>query len=209
MSFTRFPALLKYVCCLSLLLIGAFSVSAQKVAAPADFLPFLAAQSGQDTRVNQPILKVKLRELYYNDSLARVINELDQTRLLAAQGFYGAGPLLKRDFHLSAADFQQIKEAITKPAKAHWDSTDFPGFLVTRHSLSSFDYYSYSLPIYLKGKKLILVKRQYNGGSSRQTWNCWEVYKIIQAGKYQFVRSYLRKDSGFRKGAEEQEIFEE
>ncbi|AKQ46824.1 hypothetical protein TH63_16230 [Rufibacter radiotolerans] len=161
-----------------------------------DFLRYLSEQAGQHNRVDKTILPVPLADVYLNDSLLAKVNFSDESRIMARQGWFGAGPMLRLDYKLSKQDFAHIKNRLRKQDKFEWTQEDFPEniMVLQQLSLAPATYYAYSYPIVLLKKNLVLVKRHFHSERSGSRWTCLEVYRITKPGHYQLENCYLRTD---------------
>jgi hypothetical protein len=161
-----------------------------------DFLRYLSEQAGEHNRVDKTILPVPLSEIYLNDSLLAKVNFSDESRIMARQGWFGAGPMLRLDYKLTKQDFAHIKNRVRNQAKFEWTQEDFPEniMVLQQLNLAPAAYYAYSYPIVLLKKNLVLVKRHFHSERAGSRWTCLEVYRIIKPGQYEFENCYLRTD---------------
>jgi len=196
MRFKNLLFLLAWCCLLGAAHTSAAQAGKTEAQVTKEFLFFLAGQNGPHNRVDKTIIPWRLADVYLNDSLLAKVNFSDQSRLMARQGLYGAGPMLRLDYKLSRLDFERIKSKIRKQDRFEWTPQDFPEnmVLLQQLNLAPATYYAYSYPIVLLSKNLVLVRRHYHSESPATRWSCLEVYRILKNGKFQLDNCYLRTD---------------
>ncbi|WP_192822272.1 hypothetical protein [Rufibacter sp. LB8] len=176
--------------------LGSSAQSKTEQAIAQDFMKFLALQGGRVTRVDKEILPLQRSEVYLNDSLWARVNLTDNNRLLARQGWYGAGPMLKMDYKFNARDFASMKRQLADTTKKEWLPSDFTDSITVLQdkALVPSAFYVFSKPLVFPDKKLVLVKRHFRAEKITARWTALEVYQILKDGKFKLVNTYLRSD---------------